>query len=217
LNLHNSYPVVVARRPELAIQWLRRAATIASFLNVDKRVVRQAMKEPMGLVNTLIAEQEGRDYGGLSPKACQIFYALVKLAGPRVVVETGVSAGISSAMILSAIGPFGGKLFSVDIDEKVGLLVPNELRPHWTLLTGSSEKILPTLLAENMPIDLFFHDSDHSYENMMFEFHEAWKSLRPGGLLVTHDVSSNRAFRDFAAEIGLKRLELIDFGVIRKQ
>jgi predicted O-methyltransferase YrrM len=170
----------------------------------------------MRLADMLNAAQGGKDYGSLSPKACQIFYALVKLAGPRVVVETGVAAGISSAMILLAVEPFGGRLFSIDIKGKAGWLIPNELRPGWTFLTGPSEKILPPLLAERAPIDLFFHDSDHSYENMMFEFHEAWKALRAGGLLVSHDISANGAFRDFAAEIGLKRLELIDIGVVKK-
>jgi predicted O-methyltransferase YrrM len=170
----------------------------------------------MGLVRVLYAAEGLKAYGSLSPKACEIFYALVKLANPKVTVETGVSAGVSSAMILSAVEPLGGRLFSVDIDERSGWLIPSELRPRWTLLVGPSKKILPHLLSEHAPIDFFFHDSDHSYENMMFEFHESWKGLSPGGLLVSHDISSNNAFRDFASEIGLKGLELIDFGVIRK-
>jgi predicted O-methyltransferase YrrM len=175
------------------------------------------MAESMGLVSVLYAaEGVKKSYGSLSPKACEIFYALVKLASPKVAVETGVSAGVSSAMILSAVESVEGRVLSIDINENAGWLIPHELKPRWTLLIGPSRKILPNLLSDQAPIDFFFHDSDHSYENMMFEFHEAWKALRSGGMLVSHDISVNTAFRDFASEIGLKRLELIDFGVVRK-
>ncbi len=47
---------------------------------------------------------------------------------------------------------------------------------------------------------LFFHDSDHSYENMMFEFKWAWETLKVK-VLIADDVSNNSAFLDFANSI----------------
>jgi cephalosporin hydroxylase len=49
---------------------------------------------------------------------------------------------------------------------------------------------------------LFFHDSDHSYENMTFEFAWAWDHLKVD-FLVSDDVSGNSAFSEFAFTRGL--------------
>lgn len=45
--------------------------------------------------------------------------------------------------------------------------------------------------------DIFIHDSEHSYQNMMFEFSWAANNVRPGGLILSDDVSWNDAFEDF--------------------
>jgi hypothetical protein len=51
-------------------------------------------------------------------------------------------------------------------------------------------------IAFNKQNILFFHDSDHSYENMMFEFEWAWDILKVS-FIVSDDVSGNNAFNDF--------------------
>lgn len=43
---------------------------------------------------------------------------------------------------------------------------------------------------------LFFHDSDHSYENMFFEFDWAWNHLQ-AQVIISDDVDGNDAFYDF--------------------
>jgi len=50
-------------------------------------------------------------------------------------------------------------------------------------------------------VDLFVHDSLHTYHNMSFEFESIWGYLRPGGVLVADDVGLNDAFLDFAAKV----------------
>ncbi len=47
------------------------------------------------------------------------------------------------------------------------------------------------------------HDSEHTYENMQWEFRTAWKCLRKGGLFLSHDVGANEAFFDFMKEVGI--------------
>jgi hypothetical protein len=49
-------------------------------------------------------------------------------------------------------------------------------------------------------IDIFIHDSEHSYENMMFEYMTAWDHLKEGGILLSDDTNLNKAFSDFSAK-----------------
>ena len=58
--------------------------------------------------------------------------------------------------------------------------------------------MLPALLKEVKEVGIFLHDSEHSYENMHWEYKTAWAYIRKEGLLLSHDISQNAAFRDFA-------------------
>lgn len=49
---------------------------------------------------------------------------------------------------------------------------------------------------------LFFHDSDHSYENMFFEFQWAWDHLG-AEVLISDDIDGNDAFFDFCKSKGV--------------
>lgn len=46
---------------------------------------------------------------------------------------------------------------------------------------------------------MFRHDSDHSYEHIMFEFETIWPLLRVGGILTSDDVHANNAWADFCS------------------
>ena len=70
-------------------------------------------------------------------------------------------------------------------------------------------------------MDIFIHDSDHTYLNMMVEFRAAWELLRPGGYLVSDDSSTNDSILDFSEEIGepvtlFHRIKGGTIGIIRK-
>ena len=137
--------------------------------------------------------------------------ALVSLIRPNVVVETGVALGFSTATILAAMRENDlGHLYSVDLphvqydhERETGSAVPGELRDRWTLMLGRSEKVLPRLLREVEPVDLFFHDANHAYSAQLREYRAAWPHLRSGGVLVSDDVG-NPAFVEFAAEVGAR-------------
>ena len=136
---------------------------------------------------------------------------VVTLMRPDVVVETGVALGFSTATILTAMQRNGsGHLYSVDLpsvqyghDRETGSAVPAEIRDRWTLRLGPSQKLLPRLLREVAPIDLFIHDANHAYSAQLREYRSAWPYLRPGGVLVSDDVG-NPAFLEFAAEVGTR-------------
>src|SRR5215216_3884300 len=131
-------------------------------------------------------------------------YLLCRLISPSVVLETGVAYGVSSVFILRALEENGsGTLHSVDLPplsseyERIwGIAVPEALRARWRLRRGSSARVLPRLLQETRTVDLFVHDSLHTYRNMRREFDTVWPHLRKGGVILADDVERNRAFGD---------------------
>lgn len=137
--------------------------------------------------------------------------SLVALRRPAIVVETGVAMGFSTAVILAAMAENGdGALHSIDLpplqvsaDHFVGEAIPDALRGRWTLHVGPSRTLLPGLLRELGEIDLFIHDSDHSYAAQYEEYREAWPHLTHHGCLVSDDVY-NSAFVEFAAEVSAR-------------
>ncbi|MGH7206385.1 MAG: class I SAM-dependent methyltransferase [Nitrospiraceae bacterium] len=166
-------------------------------------------------------------------------YLLVRLMQPKVVVETGVEYGLSSRVMLLAMERNGrGTLHSIDFPNQdiviessgfrqrnimppgreTGWLVPSDLRGRWHLHLGDAKELLPKLLATLEPIDIFVHDSLHSYDHMLFEFRTAWPHLRGGGVICSDDIDANLAFADFAAEVNCPG-EIFNnqrVGVIRK-
>ncbi|MFL6032414.1 MAG: class I SAM-dependent methyltransferase [Rubrobacteraceae bacterium] len=131
-------------------------------------------------------------------------YLVCRLLEPQVVAETGVAYGVSSAFILRALEENGhGILHSVDLpplrkrcDEFWGIAVDGTLRSRWSIHRGSSKRVLPELLEEYGVVDLFLHDSLHTYRNMRRELEFIWLRLRAGGVILADDVERNRAFGD---------------------
>jgi predicted O-methyltransferase YrrM len=129
-------------------------------------------------------------------------YLACRRLEPAVVVETGVAYGVSSAFILKALEENGrGVLHSVDLpplrqryNEFWGIAVDETLKTRWNISRGSSERVLPGLLEEVGVVDLFLHDSLHTYRNMRREFELVWPRLRAGGVILADDVERNRAF-----------------------
>lgn len=136
------------------------------------------------------------------PITAQALYRLCRLKRPSVVVETGVAYGMSTSYILAALRDNQhGRLYSIDFPplakdaaNHVGALVPPELKDRWELIVGKSQQKLPALLEKLGEVDLFVHDSLHTYRNMRFEFDLAWPHLPQGGILVSDDIQDNDAF-----------------------
>jgi predicted O-methyltransferase YrrM len=129
-------------------------------------------------------------------------YLMCRLLEPSVVVETGVAYGVSSAFILRALEENGrGVLHSVDLpplrpeyERFWGITVDGSPKERWRLHRGSSRRVLPRLLEEVDTVDLFVHDSLHTYRNMRREFELVWPRLRTDGVILADDVERNRAF-----------------------
>jgi predicted O-methyltransferase YrrM len=167
-----------------------------------------------------------------------LVYILIRHLRPQVMVETGVFDGHSTAVELMAFRRNGsGVLISIDLPATSviagstqamenttlprgcdpGWIIPAELRAQNRLLLGDAAVLLPAVLAEFPYIDIFMHDSLHTYDHMLFEYRAAWQKLRSGGFLLSDDVFWSAAFHQFARQ-QKRRYILVDydFGVIRK-
>jgi predicted O-methyltransferase YrrM len=156
-------------------------------------------------------------------------YWTVRRLKPKTIVQTGVCNGLSSAFMMLALAKNGpeGRLYVVDLapvfnpkdpawtvrnnvygvvipeGKSTGWIVPDAYRDRFEVHQGDAKKLLPPLVAKLPSIDMFYHDSDHTYNHMMFEFREAKKKLNPGGLIVGDDISWNASVWDFADEYGV--------------
>jgi predicted O-methyltransferase YrrM len=150
-----------------------------------------------------------------------LLYAAVRLARPSVIIETGCFTGWDSAVLLQALQRNGhGQLYTIDLpaeegrfsqvgpnsglpaDLPIGFLVPPAFKDRWTLIVGDVREELGTLLERLPTIDLFYHDSDHSYGHMLWELTSVWPHLAPGGLVIADDIAWSTAFWEFARRLG---------------
>jgi predicted O-methyltransferase YrrM len=150
-----------------------------------------------------------------------VLYVICRRQKPDIVVETGVASGVSSSYILCALEQNKrGQLYSIDLpwwqENQSGWLIPEYLRHRWHLIIGRSSEELAPLLRQVAEIDIFLHDSDHSYHNMLWEFQAAWRYLKAGGLLLAHNIDANEAFSDFCRDYSIKGYSLANMGGIVK-
>lgn len=193
---------VFRRRESRRLQELRRPV-----LDYDLQEFEESLNEAQKSISSGIKDSHD------APIAlARMLYYLCRATRPSIVVETGVGNGVTSAFILQALNRNShGHLWSIDLPplgaRKSGALIPLELRSRWTLIRGRTNELLPGLLTQLGNVDLFLHDSLHTYCNMTFEFEQAWAKMRDGGILVSDDVQMNRAFFDFT-----RRRSVIAFG-----
>ncbi|MCK4321817.1 class I SAM-dependent methyltransferase [candidate division WOR-3 bacterium] len=172
-------------------------------------------------------------FGALGYRDGIRLYSLIRKTKPNVLVETGVCNGVSTAFILLALHKNKmGKLYSIDFPEVEGIdykkgafwegkggaviphnqepgwAIPQYIKKRWKLILGKSQEKLPLLLKELKQIDFFIHDSEHSYECMMFEFNEAFTVLKKNGVLVSDDITWNNSFYDFCKQKNLKPMKI---------
>ena len=157
------------------------------------------------------------DLSGPGRARALFLYVATRILAPKVVIETGCATGWDSAVLLLALERNGaGTLTSIDLPAREGAfsqfgadqglpegvppgaMVADSLRHRWSLVLGNALLELPPLLERVRTVDLFFHDSHHTYDHMMWEFTTAWPYLAGGGVLVSDDVSWNLAASDFA-------------------
>lgn len=163
----------------------------ASFNDVWADIAAEVTATPAG-----IGHDADRDLA-------ELIWAIVIHTEPGLIVETGVSRGITSRVVLTALQRLGsGRLVSVDLPpleepwrRLVGTAVPRALRGRWTYVRGSSRRRLARAVVDSGPVDLFIHDSLHTPENLAFELRTILPSLTSGGYVVVDDAEMCDAVR----------------------
>ncbi|QGN50403.1 class I SAM-dependent methyltransferase [Micromonospora sp. WMMD558] len=137
------------------------------------------------------------------------WYAIVRAAKPKHIVETGVDKGLGSvvlaaALLRNAAEGHPGRVTSLDINPEAGYLAKVE---PWSevvdLVIGDS---LASIAALDRPVDLFLHDSDHSTAHERREFTAVEPKLAPGALLLTDNVTITNVLAEHAERTGRKFL-----------
>jgi predicted O-methyltransferase YrrM len=150
-----------------------------------------------------------------NPRTLELLEILIRKIRPTTVVETGVANGESTRRILSVFRELNlteSKLFSFDVDPRVasGELFSN---PQFNFVLVDSQNKFSNGMKDIGLIDLFYHDSDHSYINQMLEYDTAWDILNPqNGVLVSDDINWSNAFLDFCKKVKRTPFLLSDRG-----
>lgn len=176
---------------------------------------------------------------GLNPMSfVKSLYVICRVAKPVTVVETGVATGVSTTYILKALERNNkGELYSIDMphyeeilakkihgylpksirslpkEKVVGWLVPDKLKHRWHLDVGLTKDLLPRLCESLGDISIFLHDSEHTYENMYFEYTTVWPHLAKNGYLLSDDTWWNNSFSDFCREVEARPTYVYSTGI----
>lgn len=218
LKFNDSYEVQVNGVTSIFAIYFHIANSFCHIISEEEEseVVKFANFMDQKLFSTLKDQYDWTSGSMVSGKE-GLLYLLIRQCKPNLSIETGVAQGVSSSFMLRALSENRtGKLVSIDLPvydsmgsinsdgvlEKVhiredldaGWAIPETLRNKWELLLGRSDQILPTL---NYEVDLFFHDSEHSYKNMMFEYNWARDHIKKPGIICSDDTQWNSAFDDF--------------------
>ena len=142
------------------------------------------------------------------PGDYRLLYFLTRHLRPRVVFETGVAAGYTSAAALGAIERNGtGELFSSDLPymgsaearEQVGQVVEPRLRGGWNLALRGDRVNFAEFLPRIDRIDLVHYDSDKSIAGRRWALEALAPKLTPSAVVVMDDIADNTFFRDWVA------------------
>jgi predicted O-methyltransferase YrrM len=134
------------------------------------------------------------------------WYAIVRATRPQHVVETGVDKGLGScvfaaALLRNADEGHHGRLTAIDINRDAGALIGGEYASVIDLRYGDSIAMLATSTS---PVDLFLHDSDHSYEHQSAEYRAIAGSLTENAIIMTDQ--GDLALSDYARSTGRRFL-----------
>ena len=147
-----------------------------------------------------------------NPKTLELLDLIIIKYEPITVVETGVANGLSTRTILNSFKKnslTNSSLHSFDIDEKFAVeeFTKNQ-QFHFHKISGKND--FRSAIKDIPLIDLFYHDSDHSYDNQMMEYETVWEKIPQSGVFLSDDINWSNAFLDFCFRVGRKPFILAD-------
>lgn len=161
-----------------------------------------------------------------------ILYILVRLYEPMVCLETGVFYGGNTSFILNALRKNGsGKLISIDLPASdinkelrhhlvednedipngldTGFIIHDNLKERWNIIRGDSLVEIPKM---NEKVDLYIHDSEHSFSFVIDEMNLVWDKLNNNAIILADDIDWSNGFFSFCLDKKLYPLIITDNG-----
>lgn len=135
-----------------------------------------------------IEQTETRDFiPVVDDDVSRLLQLLIKIKRPMRTLEIGTSIGYSAASMAEAVKEYGGKIVTVEYDEKVAYyarqnFIKEGVSDYIELKIGDAREIIPKLEGE---FDLIFQDVDKRLYPILFK--DCLKLLKKGGLLVAED------------------------------
>jgi len=131
----------------------------------------------------------------------QVLYNICKVFLPKKILETGTHHGASTNYLLKYAQEDRATVYSFDVSSKAGSSIIKELKSN-LVLKKSRRKIFPNKVTQaditkirnlvvktaQQGVDLFFHDSDHCYDNAKWEFDNITPYMKKNSPVIFHDV-----------------------------
>lgn len=143
----------------------------------------EKQKAEKKIVTTATFNEEARHIWNSEADVCQFIGSLINMTGAKAVLEIGVFEGETSIKMIEAL-PVGSYYVGIDINDyrkhklsKPGVAVD--------FILGESINVLKTMPENHF--DFIFVDGDHSWANILPEFKEIERVIRPGGVIAYHD------------------------------
>ncbi|MFL6153809.1 MAG: class I SAM-dependent methyltransferase, partial [Ornithinibacter sp.] len=128
------------------------------------------------------------------------WYALVRSLRPEHIVETGTDKGLGSVVLAAALLRNGtGRLTTLDVNEESGYLVTGRYGAVVDRVVGDSVHELSGMTDK---VDLFLHDSLHTFEYETAEFGAVEPLLRPGAVVLSDNAHDSDALSTWAEATG---------------
>jgi predicted O-methyltransferase YrrM len=149
--------------------------------------------------------------GASNAGVLSLLYSLVIGCGLRNVLQLGTYVGYSSLVLGDAARRIGGRLITLDPDERAmgiarGYLTRAGLETHVrTVLKASTDPDAIAEIQTEAPFDLVYIDSLHDYACTRKELPAYWPLLRPAGFLCMDDADEAAARFDTKGEGGVLR------------
>ena len=131
------------------------------------------------------------------------WYAIVRVLQPDNVVETGTHLGLGSCVIAAALLRNGhGRLTTIDIDADSGYLIHDAWASVIDRRVGSSVDEL----AKLSDVDMFLHDSLHTYEYESRELAAVGPNLRSDAIVLSDNAHDSAALSEWSERNGRQYL-----------
>ena len=198
----------------------------------DYRNFHEKYKYLTDFIDKLNAIHPGEYHSGaISKEDGQFLYYCVRQLKPKIIVQTGTSNGVSCAHLAMGLAhePGDSRFGAIDMPniyrpddpafhqkmvygvlippgKSSGWLIPDRLLPRFECLSGNAKELLPQLLEKIGKVDIFYHDSDHSYDHMWWEFETVLPFMNPHGIIIADNIAWSSVTWDWAQKHGLYSL-----------